>query len=156
MNDEVKILDANIHDSGRYSAFLKVIAYIRGLKLEEVENEDTRRRRCNRRRVVAASIALAALLALRGWYYWDKYVPKTAYFLDYVERYGVSEGVASLKKKELERINAFYAIEEKGHVVTEVRCENPIGHLMPPDAERFTDRPSHTVYPTKRAGTWIE
>jgi len=146
------ILGANIYDSGRRSAFLKVIAHMHGLKLEEVESEDARRRRRNRRRVVAASIALAALLALGGWFYWDNYVPKTAYFVDYVERYGVPEGVGPLKKTELEGINAFYAIEEKDHVVTELRCENAIGHLMTPEEECFADHPSRAVYSHKENG----
>lgn len=119
------LLGANIYDSGRRSAFLKVLAYMHGLKLEEIEGDDDRRRR--RRRASLAAAAVLCLLAL--WRGWDYFGMKTAYYLDYTERYGVPVGIGPLSLAEADTVYRRYAISSSRGRVRELRYEDSAGEL---------------------------
>ena len=140
------ILGANIHDSGKRNAFLKVIAYMHGLKLEEIESDDTRRRR---KKTLIASLAGAAFLALAavgGYFCWDYYAPKTAYYLDYTERYGIPEGIHELTEEEMLSTAKHYAIVSSRRKVRELRYENAYGQLKAHNGAADYDRPIRAAY----------
>lgn len=152
LNDERAILGANIYDSGRHTAFLKTVAYMQGLKLEELESEDTRQRRRRRQAIALCACALAAVFAAAACYCWDYFMPKTEYYVDYVERYGVPEGIGQLSEKELPSISAHYVLISREHKVRELRYEDGQGNLMSCDIDEYADRPIHAKYEYRENG----
>ena len=123
------ILGANIHEEGRFRALIKTIAYMLGVKLETILPFELQRRRRNLASIIAASLALLTGLGIGGYRYWDYYVPKTAYYLQYVERYGVPEGmqpqgIHPLTKEEAASLSGHYTIITCENKVQEVRWEN--------------------------------
>lgn len=140
------ILGANVHDSGRRDAFLKVIAYMHGLRLEEIENDDHRRRR--RTLALSAAGAAAALAGLGFGIYcwWDYNAPKTAYFQDYVERCGLPEGIGPLDEEQLAAAASHYTIVTSRRKVRELRYENAVGKALSHSGTADHDRPTRAVY----------
>ncbi|MBQ4257728.1 MAG: toll/interleukin-1 receptor domain-containing protein, partial [Clostridia bacterium] len=140
------ILGANIYDSGKRSAFLKVIARMHGLRLEEIESDDTRRRR---KKTLIASLSGAAFLlcaAAAGYFCWDYYSPKTAYYLDYTERFGIPEGIGPLSEKEILSASGHYSIVSSRRRVRELRFENAFGQLKAHSSTADHDRPVRATY----------
>ena len=140
------ILGANIFENGKKKAFLKVVAYMHGLRVDELESDEDRRRRRN---VIAAAAASAALIAgagAGGYFWWDYNVPKTRYYLDYVERYGVPQGLFPLSEKETAGMSEHYTIISRGHKVRELRHENAAGKLTAYMREEYQDRPVRADY----------
>ena len=144
--EERSILGANIHEGGSRRALLKVIAYMHGLRLEEIESEDRRRRKRMVMRAAAAAVVLLAASAAGIWHYWDYYVPKTRYYVDYTERYGVPEGIGALDREEAVRTGERYAIVSSRHKVRELRHENSYGRICPPPESEDLERPARAVY----------
>lgn len=144
--EEQTILGANVHDSGRRSAFLKVVAYMHGLKLEEIESDDQRRRR--RRIITAAAAGLAVLCAavFVGYRVWDYNRLKTNYYLDYAERWGIPEGIEPLSGETLEGAGSRYAIVTSRNKVRELRYEDSYGRLLSHRGMADHDRPTRAVY----------
>ena len=71
---EQDIAGVSIHDDGARSALLRIIAAMLGIKREELESDDLRRRR----KLRAAVCLLALFLAAGAWKCWDYFYPKTA------------------------------------------------------------------------------
>ncbi len=143
---EQTILGANIHDSGRRSAFLKVIAYMHGLKLEEIESDDLRRRRRRTFLAAAAGLAVLCAAAFAGYRVWDYNRLKTNYYLDYAERWGIPEGIEPLSGEALEAAGSRYAVVTSRDKVRELRYENAYGQLLPHRGAADHDRPIRAVY----------
>lgn len=147
--EEETILGANIHDNGPRHALLKVIASMQGLKLEEVESEDSRRRRRNRLAILAVSFVLLLAAAYGGtqlWKSWDFNREKTAYYLDYTEQWGEPVGIGELTPEELQTIPAHYVlITQRGKART-LRHENSYGTLVPTNNIYLKDRPTRAEY----------
>lgn len=127
---ERNIVGVSVHDDGKRLAMLKVVATMHGLKLEELESEDMRRRK---KQLFAAAV-LALLLAVGGrWIitnYYDIAVEDeydTAYYRDYLEVLGVPVGIGELSDSEVTRMSSHYAIVSRGGVVIELRYEGPDG-----------------------------
>ena len=144
--EQENILGANIFEAGKRKAFLKVVAYMHGIRLDELESDDDRRRRRNIIAGTAASIALAAGIGTGVYLWWDYNVPKTGYYLDYVERYGVPEGIFPLKKEEISGMSEHYTIISKGHQVRELRHENAAGKLAAYSQHEYQERPVRAEY----------
>ena len=135
LNERCSINGANIFDSGKRKAFLKVIAAMHGLKLEEIVSDDSRRQ--TRKRVFAAAAALA--LAAGLYFALDYYLPHTSYYLDYVEQYGVPKGIHALTPDEMRAVGNHYTFVTRQGKVRELRYENAAGqlaaHVMLDDVE---------------------
>lgn len=123
--EEKTIVGANIFDAGRRRAFLKVVASMHGLSLTEMVSDDVRRR------TVRSALAAFAILAALGGALaaWDYFRVKTAYYLDYTERYGVPEGIHALQKEELAVVGNHYVLVSQKGKVRELRYENAQGQL---------------------------
>ena len=140
------ILGANVNDSGRRDAFLKVVAYMHGLRLEEIENDDHRRRRKNRFLAAVGGAAALVGLGVGGYCYWDYNAPKTCYYQDYVERNGLPEGIGPLDEDQAAAAASRYAIVTSRRKVRELRFENGYGRALAHSGTADHDRPTRAVY----------
>jgi len=144
---EVKtILGANIYDSGKYNAFLKAVAHMHGLKLEKLESEDSRRKKSMHKRIAVAACALIFILSFLAYRAWDYFVPHTKYYADYVERYGIPEGICELSGKEKRLSDASYAITSSRRKVRELRHEDQNGIIRAYHTQTDSDRPERATY----------
>ena len=123
---ERNVVGANVYDSGRRDALLKVVACMLGLKLEELESFDGRRRRRNRRILVAAAAAVS--LCIGGLLYY--LLPTSAYYADFAEVYGVPRGIGWLWPWEAKQTCGHYELVSAGGRVRELRYSNGQGYLM--------------------------
>lgn len=143
------IVGANVHDDGKRMAVIKTVAAMLGLKREELESDDLRRR--TRNSFLAA--VLAVVLAIGLWRAWDYYWPKAFYYPDYVECYGVPEGVgAPLSPKEVSAQETQYEIITTRGKVRELRCVNSAGKLRAPEGLQHFDAAARKIYSYKNDG----
>lgn len=143
LNEEKTLLGVNINEEGgKRRAFLKLVASMHRLDVTELENDENRR--VKRNKAIAAMAALCMLLgAIRAF---DYFVPHTAYYNDYVTRYGVAEGVGKLGKKEIRSMNSHYTIITHKDKVVELRRENSAGELMPGSNALRSEQYSKAMY----------
>ena len=92
LNGEESILGVNVPADGKQQAMLKIISYMQGIKLEELESDESRRRK-KKFRLYAAG-GLAALCLAAGAVWWN--IPHTASFREYIYRWELPEGVGKL------------------------------------------------------------
>ncbi|MDO4563815.1 MAG: toll/interleukin-1 receptor domain-containing protein, partial [Clostridia bacterium] len=83
------IVGVNIFDAGERLAFLKVVAYMHGLKPAEIESADDRRRRRNKSIAILCSAFAFVLIVSVGFRHCDYYLPKYEFYVDYTTKYGV-------------------------------------------------------------------
>ena len=141
------LLGANIHEAGERTAFLKTVAYMHGLKLTEVESAEDRRLRRNRRLRSFCAASILFLLGIAGYFLWDYYVPKIAYYLDYTTEWGLPKGIHPLTKEEIATMQAHYSLITTKHDQRyELRYENSLGNLIDHTSTEHQDRPSMAIY----------
>ena len=139
---ERTIVGVSVHDMGRRLALLKVVAAMLGIKREELESQDLQRRK--RSRIAAAALAL--LLLAGGWKCWDYFCPKTAWYVDYAEVYGVPQGIGKLRKAETESMDGHFTIISSRGKVRELRYENAQGRLETSTRETSPTDLARAVY----------
>ncbi len=73
----------------------------------------------SRKRIITyAAIALAFLGVFAALYLWDYYRVKTAYYKDYVEEWGVPQGIHKLSKNDMEqRVNSYRFVYHKHKLI---------------------------------------
>ena len=130
LNQEETILGIDIPKVGKRLAILKIVSYIQGIKLEELESEDGKRRK-KKAWILSAIVSIFLLAAVIGGYkWWDYYVPKEKCYANYVEKEGVPIGIGDLSKDQMMKMEAHYRIRsEKGRVVS-LRHENSSNQLV--------------------------
>jgi len=108
-------LGSSIEELGEDKAFVKVVASMLQLKFDQLWNRHHRmreRKKLVKRLVLAFSFV--ALLAT-GYFLWDYYAPHEVYYSDYVERYGIPEGIRELSSEEFShREGSYRFIYRKG------------------------------------------
>jgi RIO-like serine/threonine protein kinase len=101
-----------------------------------------------RRNPAKSSLYLIASFLLIGffiWGYrtWDYHRTKVAYYSDYVERWGVPQGIGRLIGTQVECRNYSWKIESSRNNVVRVSCINSSGHIRLCDDQRQPDRTFH-------------
>lgn len=91
-----------------------LVAKILGLRPDELWRREERRRRVRRRRRIWGAVLLAALLAVGGYMVWDATRTVVNHYADYVDSFGLPEGIFPLKKSELAHRHHHYRFEYKG------------------------------------------
>ena len=105
-------LDATKHSKAR--VLNDLVAKILGLRPDELWRREERRLRAKHRwRILRASLA-ASLVALGGYIAWDSTRTVTRAFADYVDSYGLPEGIFPLNKADLEHRYIHYRFEFQG------------------------------------------
>lgn len=77
-----------------------------------------------------ATVAVVAILLGIGWYAWDYYRTKVSYYKDYVEIYGIPEGIGSLSGREMSHREASYRFEYSQHKLRRVSFVNSLGKIV--------------------------
>ena len=149
---EGNIIGANVNDSGKNNAVLKVVAYMHGIKLEELESEEKRRQKKNKTILSVVAAVLLIIIGASGYKCWDYFVPKYNYYIDYTEAYGLPVGIGELSKKETKGLYGFYTIIERYGKIQELRHENSFGSLLDSEWIEKSDRYIRATYSyTKKA-----
>ena len=132
------VLGININEIGREEAFIKVTAKLLGLRFNVLWDRLLREKK--KKQVITASAGLLFLIAAGiGLYLWG---PKREYYADYVDRWGIPEGVIELKKSQVKKRYAHYRFEYLWGRVERVVYANsvgtPIEHTNIEYADRFS------------------
>lgn len=82
------------------------------------------------RPLIYGGAAVAVILMLVGFFTWDYYRTKVKYYRDYVEVYGIPEGVGRLSSSEMSHREASYRFEYSRHKLRRVSYVNSKGKLV--------------------------
>lgn len=106
-------VDATKFTRGKVLNF--VAAKLLGLNPEKLEDYVAKEERRIRRIRALLAMPLALVLAFIGLYAWDASTPTVRYFSDYVDSYGLPEGVFPLRRAELHGRHLHYRFEYLGY-----------------------------------------
>lgn len=104
---EKELLGINVQEMGRSAAFIRLVATMLGVRFDTLWQRH--RRSLIRRRIVYCCAAV--MLMLLALFVWDYNRPTYKYFADYVDCYGVPEGVVPLSKEQVSHRNRSYQFE---------------------------------------------
>lgn len=82
------------------------------------------------RKLMYAGGVVALVLLLAGFFTWDYFRTKVRYYRDYVEVYGLPEGVGSLSGREMSHREASYRFEYSRYRLRRVSYVNSMGNLV--------------------------
>ena len=91
-----------------------IVAKIIGLRPDELWRRAERERRHRQQLVMACCFAMALLVAFCGYFAIDANRTVANYYADYVDSFGLPEGIFPLKKEELKRRHFHYRFEYRG------------------------------------------
>lgn len=80
--------------------------------------------------VLYTGIAVCVILLLAGFFIWDYFRNKVEYYKDYVEVFGVPEGIGSLSSREMAHRAATYKFEYSRYKLRRVTYVNSMGNLV--------------------------
>lgn len=106
---EQELLGVNIGEGGKERAFIRTVAYMLGVKFDELWNRYERHRR-KMRNIAIACLAFLAVIAL-GFYDYTR--TKVEYYADWVDVNGIPHGIIPLSTKQVNAKNNCYRFEYK-------------------------------------------
>lgn len=110
---DILAVDATKFTRGKVLNF--VAAKLLGLSPEKLEDYVAKEERRLRRIRALLATPLALILACVGLYAWDAGTPTVRYFSDYVDSYGLPEGIFPLRRAELHGRHLHYRFEYLGY-----------------------------------------
>ena len=117
------ILGVNIDEIGKQQAFVKVVAKLLNLRFDALWNRSLREQRKNRIITLIASVLLLVGITC----IWDYYRPKVEYYADYVDKWGIAEGVIKLNKSQIKKRSVHYRFEKSQRKLRRVIYANSAG-----------------------------
>ncbi len=129
-------------DGAANDAVLKLLAVLLGVRFDDLKRRHLIRAR--QRAMLNTAIACSCM-ALGFWYYDANYREKIYYYADYVERYGVPEGIYPLEKSEAYGKDRFYRFNYVGGKLKELTALDNNGRVSTHDAF-WEDRPSRALF----------
>ncbi len=136
---DTQLLGVSVPHDGPRRAILKVIAKMLELDPDDLIARDQARQRRERLTRFSVAAALALILGLGGWYYWDYHREKVSFFADYVDQWGLPQGIFPLTEAETAGRSEYYRFLSQRRKLIEVRRLGPAG--LPAPAPEFLDRP---------------
>lgn len=95
--DQKEVLGIDIREGGKERAFIKTVAYMLGLRFDDLWQRYKRRtKRLHYLEATACFLAIGIALGI-----WDYKRTKVEYFADYVDSFGVPQGIIHLSKDEM-------------------------------------------------------
>jgi hypothetical protein len=144
---ESEMLGINANELGGEQAVVKVVAKLLGLKFDRLWDRHRRRRRRQTigRGFVAVSFLFAA--AVGGFFTWDYYRTKVAYYADYVEVWGVPRGLGELSLDKVRQRATSWKLDSSRYRLNRASYVNGSGAVRASadseDADRPVDRTFH-------------
>ena len=142
---ELGLLAVDAAKTTRARILNDIVAKILGLRPDELWRREQRRLRWKR---VILMLATALVVGV-GWYGWDWTREKTAYFADYIDRFGVYEGLCPLSPEQIVGREQAYRFHYQGYdsllpgirrpVLREVFCVNSHDRIR----NEANERPLH-------------
>lgn len=137
-----ELLGISVRDYGRRGAFLRVIATLLDLKLDQVIARDAAVRR-RRFALYASALLLVVLTALSLiWYN----VPHTAYYMDYTYRWEKPVGLQAVSSRRRKQLDYTYRFTTLWGDVVQVERVNSAGVLTTSFLPAWEDPPSMRFY----------
>ena len=140
------LIGPNIFEVDFHQAFLKVVAKMHGLHVDELESFDAKRRK--RKRVTVSLFAtvfgLAAIVG--GCFAFQYYAPHRAYYADYTTVFGIPQGIHSVNAHDVKQMAEHYTIITQRGAVRELRHENVKNKLTKHTDPEKVDRPTRAIY----------
>ncbi len=129
-------------DTAANNALLKILAVLLGIRYDSLKRRHHIRAR---RRALMNSAVVCFCMALGFWYYDANYREKVYYYTDYVERFGVPEGIFPLDKTTADKREHFYRFVYVGGKLQEWAALNGDGKLQK-HADYWDERPSKALF----------
>lgn len=92
--------------------------------------------------VKAIVMTIAAVLVFGVFFIWDYNRVKVSYYKDYVEQWGIPQGIGKLTAKEVKHREGSYRFEYSKRKVIRVSFVNPYGKITKHDDSEHVERPS--------------
>ena len=89
---------------------------------------------------VAAGVA-AAVVLVAGFFVWDYNRVKVTYYKDYVEQWGVPQGIGKLSSSERKHVHRMYRFESRHYKLQRMSHVNSIGTIIGNTESEMYDRP---------------
>ncbi|MDR1347021.1 MAG: toll/interleukin-1 receptor domain-containing protein [Prevotellaceae bacterium] len=142
------VLGVNVNEIGKQQAFVKVVAKLLDLRFDALWNRFLREQRKNN--IIAAVLGLFCLAGI--FYVWDYNRTKTEYYADYVDRWGIPEGVIQLTKAQVAKRHAHYRFERSRRKLRRVVYANSAGWAVEHSYTEHINRPAiqELLYTDKR------
>lgn len=143
-----ELLGINVQEIGKEQAFIKVVAKLLDLRFDTLWNRHRRQQKRQRAVRICAAVLLLACLGL----IWDYQRTKHEYYADYVDRWGLPEGIVQLDKKTMQKRFYHYRFEFKnklnflgiirtGGILIQVVCANSYGNPIDCFSTEYANRP---------------
>ena len=129
--------------------FLHIISALLDIDYVVIENRDKKRQR---NRAMVAGLGLFLLLAA-GIGLGEYYIPRQSYYVDFVMKDGLPQGIGQLSEAETQRMGSHYVITTRKHKIESLEYVNAYGNLIDHGADaRRGDRPSAYIFRYTDAG----
>lgn len=109
-----------LFEKNEKEVLIQIVARLLELDFNTLWEREIKEQKSRQRRTAAIGGALAAVIGIASWAYWDfNFNEKVAYFSNYVEIYGVANGVDPLTSEQVLKRNLSYKITRlKGKVIS--------------------------------------
>lgn len=138
-----ELLGINMKKDGKSKSFYKVLARVLERNFDDFYKRERRRKRAKIAGITVTAAVVSAFVATGLWMY---LAPHTAYYYDYVEKYGVPYGICRLSKEEAANTFRHYAIVTQRGKVRELRYENSAFRVDDHIYATELDLPVHAKY----------
>jgi len=135
------LLGASLTELKKEKAFVKVIAFILGLKFDLLWQRHSRNEKRKRNiRYIAIGFMTAVILAA-SFITWQYNKITVKHFADYVDRWGIPAGISELGKGQYNKLNAHYVFRYQRNKLRSVVYVNSQGVPMDYSNDEYGERP---------------
>ena len=144
--EEEQILGVSIPELGKKDALLRVIAGLLDIKFDQLKRRHEQRRK--RQNLITAAVACICAIvgSVAGYTAWDYYTPHESYYVDYVLKWGVPQGIGELTKEQTAVMEGHYKITTHKGLVRELVFENSAGNPIERLDSEYSDRPMISLF----------